>query len=147
MKQFNVKFSLAIYILLPFAILLSGGGVAWNIYNVFNNNELTKIVVTALTAILSLAIFVLSFSVLIYSRYSFKNNIAILRFGVFATKFDLKQAIRIVHFKLSNKLVLYFETATFTTILIKPTAYTDFVQTLREINPLIQFDTESEENA
>ena len=72
MKQFNVKFSLAIYILLPFAILLSGGGVAWNIYNVFNNNELTKIVVTALTAILSLAIFVLSFSVLIYSRYSFK---------------------------------------------------------------------------
>ena len=147
MKQFNVKFSLAIYILLPVALLLSGGGVAWNIYNVLNNNELTKIIVSVLTAVLSFAIFLLAFSVLIYSRYSFKNKTAILRFGFFGNKFDLEKAIKIVHFKLSDKLVLYFENATYTTILIKSTAYSDFIKTVREINPQIQFDTETEKNA
>lgn len=147
MKQFNVKFSLAIYILLPVALLLSGGGIAWNIYNLLNNNKLTKLIVSALTAILSFAIFLLAVSVLIYSRYSFKNKLAILRFGIFTTKFNLEKAIKIVHFKLSDKLVLYFDNATFTTILIKSTLYSDFIQAVRQINPSVQFEKETEENA
>ena len=44
-----------------------------------------------------------------------------------------------MHFKKSDKLVIYFKDDSFTVIVISPEDYSDFVVALREVNPQIYY--------
>ena len=146
MKTFPVKLSVYVYLLLALSILLAMAGVGWNIYNVIHGVDTLNKILSIFTAIVSCAVLVFAVSVAFFSRYVFKGNILKARFGLIYSKYDLKKAVQVTHFKLSDKLVLYFEDATFTTIVISPDNYDSFIKELREKNPLIRYDLDEEEN-
>ena len=54
----------------------------------------------------------------------------------------MKDVTEITHFKKSDKLVLYYKPDKYVVIVIDPLCYDDFVKTVRQINPMIIFDSQ-----
>ena len=145
MKKFPVKLSVAVYLLLTLSTLLALGGVIWNIYSAIKSTETLKIVLAVATAIISLVVLTFALSVALFSRYIVKDAVLIAKFGFFTAKYEIKSVVSLTHFKKTDKLVLYFEDATFTTVIIHPTRFDEFIHTIRENNKLIKFDTSDED--
>ncbi len=144
MKSYKFRYSIAIWVLLGLLIALSIVGVVWNIYNIIAFFSIDWIKVATFTVICALAMVLVVFgvSVAVYGRYTVKGGQLTSCFGFLKTKYDICDIVEITHFKKSNKLVTYFSDQTYTVIVIDPNEYTDFVMTIREINPQIIYDTQ-----
>lgn len=147
MKSFRISFSPIVFALLALVILLTGAGVGWNIFNIIHAYDTFKIVIYVITGLLSLVLFICAVAVIFYSRYSFKNKKLIATFGIIPSSYDLSKAVRLTHFKISDKLVLYFSDATYTTILIKSQYYADFSSMLKSECDYVIIDSEDENSA
>ena len=76
------------------------------------------------------------------SKYVVKDGFVYVWFGLFLSKTDVKDISCFVHFKKSNKLVVYFNDNKYAVIMLSPDKYDDFVLAVREFNQQIAFRTE-----
>ncbi len=146
MKSFKLKYSPVIWILLALVILLSVCGLAWNLFTIieFAGLRTYKVISAGILCALCLALTVLSLSVVFYGKYSIKGNHLYSCFGIIKSKIDINVITHVIHFKKSDKLVVYFENKGFIIILISPSYYQDFILALREVNKNIIYDNRIE---
>ncbi len=143
MNGFRFRYSKSVWVLLIIALLLSALGVGWNVLNLvtFLNEGVLKVVAYSLIILLTTLLFVFVVSVMVYGRYVVKDGNLIQYFGLLANKTPLSDIQSIIHFKKSDKLVVYFKDAKYTVIVIAPAEYDDFINCLRKNNPSIAYDT------
>lgn len=142
MNSFKFRYSKSVWVLLIIVLILSALGIGWNVFNLvtFLNEGAIKIVAYSLIILLTAFLFVFVLSVMACGRYLIKDNYLIQNFGFISTKTPLSAVLSIIHFKKSDKLVVYFKDAKYTVIVISPTEYDDFISALRKQNPSIAFD-------
>ena len=139
---FKFHYSALLWVMLTAVIALALTGLVWNTYNLiyFINAGIDKIISYSLIVLATGALGVIAFSVAFFGRYVIKNDVLVTCFGVFSSKTQLTEITEVVHFKKSNKLVVYFADQKFSVVLIAPEKYDHFVIALRDKNPKIRFN-------
>ena len=142
MKSFRFKYSVTVWVLLSVILAVSMAGMVWNIFCItqYVGINTKRVISGAILCVLSLVLFTLSFSIMIYGKYVIKNGNLNSYLGIIKSSFDLTALTEIIHFKKSNKLVAYFGEKTFVIILIAPELYEQFILAVREINPKISYN-------
>ncbi len=145
--KFRFKFSPLIYGLLALVVALSIAGLAWNIYNLFavQNQGALQTVSYVVIGVISLAVLAISLGVLLFGYYVIKGTKLYVYFGFIRTFVDLNDVIAITHFKLSDKLVIYYKDEKFSVITISPKKYDDFISAVLKINGNVIFSSKEKE--
>ncbi|MBO4594267.1 MAG: hypothetical protein J5697_01025 [Clostridia bacterium] len=139
MKSFRFKFHPSVWFLLAVALVLSGAGVGFNIYNFIEylpygaGKTVPYIVIAAISAL----VFILSLSMLVRSKYIVKDGYIISCFGFLRSKIKISELSGFSHFKKTDKLVAYFKNGKYAVIVVSPAAFDDFVAAVREYDKTI----------
>lgn len=144
MKKFRFKYAPSVWALLMLVLLLSVGGLVWNIFNFiefYSFKNTFNLVSYAIIILITLFLTIFVLSVIFYGNYVIKSEFLYVYFGFFKTKYKIEDIVCISLFKKSNKLVAYFAEQTYTVIVIDESFYDDFVLSIRKINPKIIYDT------
>lgn len=141
MKSFKFKLRPIVWILLAVVILFSLVGIGWNIYSVITYLGINtlKMVSALIIAILCVLLTVVAISMLIVNKYVVKDGEIIAYFGIIKTKVSISDVKEIVHFKKSDKLVIYSSDDNYSVLLLGKEDFDDFVITVREFNKSITF--------
>ena len=144
MKSFRFKYSPLIWLLLCVIALIVGVGLGLNVYSAIELFEFAKnmAISSIILSVLCLAILVLVISVMWVAKYQITQDYFRIRFGFIVLKLEISKVCQIIHFKKSDKLVLYFDNGKYIVIIISPEFYNDFILSLREVNDKIVYDTE-----
>ncbi len=144
MKRFRFDYPFIVWLLLGVVLVLSGAGLGLNIFNLVEYSKLGvfKIILYSIVVMLNLLLVVLDVSVMVYGCYVIKDGFIYSYFGLIRTKTALSEISQFSLFKKSNKLVMYFNDAKYTVIIISPEKYDDFILCAREQNPKILYDTQ-----
>ena len=73
-------------------------------------------------------------------KYVIKDGKLYTCFGFIRTKIEVEKITAVIHFKKSDKLVIYFNQNKYAVVVISPSEYDNFISALREVNPKIAFD-------
>lgn len=143
MKTFRFKYSPLVWTLLVLVLLLSLGGLAWNIFNIVEYSWADVFKIASFAIILAATAFLTAFaiSVMLFGRYVIGNGKLRTRFGFISTATNVSDVVQITHFKKSDKLVVYFSDQKYSVIIIDRSEYDDFVLALRQLNPSIIYDS------
>ena len=146
MKQFKFKYSPVVLVLIGLVIVISLLGLGFNIFNIIVTKEQGFTLISYyIIVILTTLILVLAISIALCGKYKIKNGYLYSYFGFISSKISIEDIAEIVHFKNSDKLVLYTKDNAYTIIVISPNSYNDFVFSIREENSKIKFDIKFEE--
>ncbi len=142
MKSFKFKYAPLVWILLIAVILLTAAGTAYSVFSAVDAIKVqsNKIFSSIIIAIVNLALLVFASSVAIFGKYTIKTGVLYSFFGFIRTKTQISEVVQITHFKKTDKLVLYFKDAKYTVIVISPTDYDAFIESLRQENSNIIFN-------
>ena len=142
MKSFRFKYTVLIWVLLTAILCLSLAGVGWNIFNVIEFSRLNAVKTTTYSIILvfSALLCIVVIGVMVYGKYVIKDGKLYTCFGFIRTKIEVEKITAVIHFKKSDKLVIYFNQNKYAVVVISPSEYDNFISTLREVNPKIAFD-------
>ena len=146
MKSFKIKYSPLIWSLLTLVIVLSLCGLAWNVFSMieFLGLNITKVISAGILSVLCLALVIFSLSIVFYGKYIVKGNYLVSYFGIIKSKIDIGEITHVIHFKKSDKLVVYYGEKSFVIILVSPVFYEEFTLSLREVNKSIVYDNRIE---
>lgn len=142
MKKFRFKYSPVIWLLLSIVIVISLTGMIWNIFNIkeYAWAGAFKITIYALIVIITACLAIFALSVMVWGFYIIKNDCLYTQFGFINNKVKISSITQITHFKKSDKLVIYFEDNKYSVIVIAPNEYSEFIKTIRQINPKIIYN-------
>ena len=142
MKSFRFKYTVLIWVLLTAILCLSLAGVGWNIFNVIEFSRLNAVKTTTYSIILvfSALLCIVVIGVMLYGKYVIKDGKLYTCFGFIRTKIEVEKITAVIHFKKSDKLVIYFNQNKYAVVVISPSEYDNFISALREVNPKIAFD-------
>ena len=144
MKKFRFKYAPSVWALLIVVLLLSVGGLVWNIFNLvefYSLKNTFNLVSYAIIILITLLLTIFVLSVIFYGNYVIKGDFLCVYFGFFKTKYNIEDIVCISLFKKSNKLVAYFKDQTYTVIVIEESLYDDFVLSIRKLNQKIIYNT------
>lgn len=146
MKKFRFNYSALIWTLIALVVLLSAGGLCFNVINVISywGQSSFKTIVYVLIVILNAALTALALSVMLMSKYVIKDGKLHSYFGFIRTQVKIDDIVQITHFKKSDKLVIYYKDAKYTVILLSPKLYESFILSLREENRKILYDARTD---
>ena len=147
MNKFKYKHTTLVWALLFIVLALAVASVVWNGIILIKKINLGANNLLSSALMLLVGVFLTAFcvSVLTACKYVVKKDKVVLRFGFIPTTYAIQDVVQFTHFKKSDKLVMYFQDATYTVIVISPTQYQAFVDSIRKQNSKIIFDFESED--
>ncbi len=149
MKSFRYKFNGLTWILLSVVLAISLVGAGFNIYNLVfalkGEIFVQKVIISCFVLAVNLFLIAFVISVMLFSKYAVKQDCVLLYFGIIRSKTKLNEILQFTHFKKSNKLVAYFNNQQYSVIVISPNKYDEFVNAVRENNPSVYYDSQSEE--
>ena len=150
MEKINFRFKISpiVWGLIIVVLGLLIAGVVLNIMNLikFWGYDTLDTITYIVTGIMDLALIVATIMFTINSKYVItKEQIKYVVWGN-TKKIPLTNVAEIVHFKLTNKLVLRFTDGEYTVVLIDSKNYQRFVEVLRAFNSQIIYQEEIEEN-
>ena len=96
--------------------------------------------------IVTVALFAILLSVLIFSAYIVDNKYFRTRFGFIVSKYDVKKIECITLDRKTNKLAVTFDDDNYIVVVVKEEWYEDFVQALLKVNPAIEHEIKSLKN-
>lgn len=96
--------------------------------------------------IVTVALFAILLSVLIFSAYIVDDKYFRTRFGFIVSKYDVKKIEYITLDRKTNKLAVTFDDDNYIVVVVKEEWYEDFVQALLKVNPAIEYEIKSLEN-
>ena len=146
MKKFRFYFSLPVWILLSLSLLCSLGGIGINIFNLIVAREDTIIFKFVAFLVLCTILVGLILSVMIHSTYKIKDGKLYLYFGFIKNTFNLSEALNLTHFEDKDMLVLFFNQAEYTRIVIKKQDFNAFANSIIEENEKIVFSSANKDN-
>ena len=149
MKSFKFKFLTITLILLALVACLSVAGVVFNVLGIINLLKVAiikpiNVIGKILMLLLSVFLLILCVSIIFGSKYQVKKDKVLLYLGLFKSKYNIDEIVEFVHFKKSNKLVMYFKNAEYTVISVSPVFYEQFILSVRENKREIYYATKTD---
>jgi hypothetical protein len=143
MKRFNLKFSIVLWILIYVVLLLCALGIGFNVVILitYASQGPKSVAIYSLIIFLVLIIAVVDVSIIFHSCFKIKGDFLYSYLGIVCNKAPISDITEIIHFKKSDKLVVYFSDGSYVIALISPDRYEDFILSLRNVNREITFDT------
>jgi len=140
MKTFKYNYTLTVKILLSVAVILSGTGCGWNIYNIveYSAAGFLKVLPYAVICALSFFFFLLTLSMLFFSRYEIKGDALVSKLGFLVSKIKVEKITKIAKFFNENKLVIYYDEK-YAVVFVSPEKYDDFISALIKTNKNIEY--------
>ena len=147
--KFKYKFTKIFYALFAIGILLA----IWCIYANLKRFILllkvsdassTNYIASLISFVIGILAFVFIIPAMISSKYEIINKQLITSWGLITNKIDIKSITGITMFKITEKLVIYYDDDTYSNICIDKSEYDDFIKALREANPKISYLIDSE---
>lgn len=96
--------------------------------------------------IVTVVLFVLLFSILLFSSYSVDGKYFKTKFGLIVSKYDVEKIKEVALDRKTNKLTVNFESGEFIVVVVKQEWYDDFINAILETNPKIEYTVNSLEN-
>lgn len=152
MKTFKYKFSKLTFWLIIAGLLLCVAAFALNLYQCIRYgiasaaDPVYPIIQYTTMFVVTVALFSILLSVLIFSAYTVDDKYFKTRFGFIVSKYEVKKIERVTLDRKSNKLAVTFEDDNYIVIVVKEEWYEDFVQALLKVNPKIEYEIKSLEN-
>ena len=148
-QKFNYKFTTATVLLVIGGIILA---VACVMLNVDRLLKLIKTDISTLSNYLSVALAILVGTLgivfisafLLCSNYTVTDTHLISRWGIIVSKYELKNATRITHFRVSEKLVFFYDEDNFINVCIEKQRFDEFANAIRKVNPKVFYALDSE---
>lgn len=145
-KKYPFRFSALMLVLCVLGLVLSAAGIAlttWQFVR-FLGGDLSSVyewMKYILLYLVSILLAVLLTAMLICSQYVVTERQLIMQFGLIKQKYALKSVCAIHHARGAKKLVVYFDEykSKYIMIVVKESWYDDFIKTLLERNPRIEF--------
>lgn len=144
MRKFAFNYTKFIGLILVLANIISLVALGLNIYYIISPPPFENVIKFIIFGALSLVLVLFSIS-LFASKYVIKGKKLTLHIGFFKIKYAVDDIVQIIFFEKHNHLIVYFKDATLTTILINKKHYNDFVESLKNENPLIIYSSTQEE--
>lgn len=152
MKTFRYKFTRLTFWLIIAGMVLCAAGFALNLYQCIRYgiasaaDPVYPIIQYTTMFIVTVALFAILLSVLIFSAYIVDNKYFRTRFGFIVSKYDVKKIEYITLDRKTNKLAVTFDDDNYIVVVVKEEWYEDFVQALLKVNPAIEYEIKSLEN-
>lgn len=152
MKKFKYKFTPLALTFIIAGMVAGGACVILNAIrfkklldsSISTSSDYMSVVISML---IGAAAIVLLIAVLINSYYAVEKNDFVAKWGFFANKIALKDITRIEHFRLSDKLVIYYSADNYFVINALKTDYEGVIDMLKAANPKIIYIENSENEA
>lgn len=143
-NSFKMNFPPFVVFLLILCTLISMGGVFFNIYEIVNYSALNdyKLISYIVLTVLSVALFVLCFSLLFFAKYKVKDEKLKIYFGIIVFSVKLKDVVSVTFFKKTQQTALILSNSTYSFIMIKKEFLDDFVKSIRFANNTIFYQEE-----
>lgn len=152
MKTFRYKFTRLTFWLIIAGMVLCAAGFALNLYQCIRYgiasaaDPVYPIIQYTTMFIVTVALFAILLSVLIFSAYIVDDKYFRTRFGFIVSKYDVKKIECITLDRKTNKLAVTFDDDNYIVVVVKEEWYEDFVQALLKANPAIEYEIKSLEN-
>lgn len=152
MKTFRYKFTRLTFWLIIAGMVLCAAGFALNLYQCIRYgiasaaDPVYLIIQYTTMFIVTVALFAILLSVLIFSAYIVDDKYFRTRFGFIVSKYDVKKIEYITLDRKTNKLAVTFDDDNYIVVVVKEEWYEDFVQALLKVNPAIEYEIKSLEN-
>lgn len=152
MKTFRYKFTRLTFWLIIAGMVLCAAGFALNLYQCIRYgiasaaDPVYPIIQYTTMFIVTVALFAILLSVLIFSAYIVDDKYFRTRFGFIVSKYDVKKIEYITLDRKTNKLAVTFDDDNYIVVVVKEEWYEDFVQALLKVNPAIEYEIKSLEN-
>lgn len=146
-KRYPFQFTPAMLVAFGLALCLCAacfGLTTWRFVGFLQSDNLSSVyewIQYAILFFVSILFSLLVTAMLIRSQYVITDTQIILQFGLIKTKYDIKSIYSVHLFQGSNKLAVYFDDyhTKFTNIVVNKSWYDDFIKTLLERKPKIEF--------
>lgn len=146
-KHYPFQFTNQMIFIFAVALLLCAacfGVSTWRFVGFLQSGDLTSFyswLQYIILYLVSILLAVLITAMLIRSRYTVTEKQIILQFGLIKSKYEIKSIYSVHLFQGSNKLALYFDDyhTKYTVVVVNRSWYDDFVKTLLERKPSIEF--------
>lgn len=148
MVKFKLKFSPLILSLLIVCALLSGVGVAWNVFNIISYLKvgiIESVISNSITAFLSLVLLVFCFLFIFCSGYTFKDKKLISTLGAIKNKLNVEEIRVVHHLKNTGKIVLLLKNGQSTLLTVNEADVDGVIKRIMQDNDDVIFQS-SEEN-
>ena len=141
-NKYKFRFSPLVGVLLCLVLIVCIAGCAWNAFNLTQYLWAGAIKIASYSLLVLITAFLALADLLciLNSYYSIANGRLKVSFGIFRTSIKVSDITSVIHFKKSDKLVVYFQKNGYSVIMISPSQYESFILSLREANPLVVYD-------
>ena len=146
---FKYKFTKVFYALFIAGILLATVCIGENVRRFIlllstSDASATNYVASALSVIIGILGFIFIIPAMISSKYEIKKQELITKWGLITNKTNAKNITQITFFRITEKLVIYYDDDTYSNVCIDKNEFDDFVKALRDINPKIFYSLDTE---
>ena len=152
MKIFKYKFTKLTISLIYVGIVLCFAGLGINIYSLLTSNisesanMVYPIIRFTLMFLIPVVLLIILISLIFSSYYSIDDKTLKTSFGIIKSKYDIKEIQNIILDRTTGKLSVYLKNNVFFVIVVKEEWYEDFINTLCNANPQIEYTIRSKEN-
>lgn len=152
MKTFKFKFTPLLKALMILGMVVCGVGFGVNTFYLVTNgvksaaNPVYPILQYALMYFITVALFVLLFSILLFSAYVIDGKTFKTRFGIITSKYDVEKIDNITLDRKTNKLTVTFTSGEYMVIVVRQDWYEQFIDELLKANNKIEYKINSLEN-
>ena len=145
MTDFKLEYKSIVKTFLVLAFFICTAGIIFNLISVIEYSKMSILKTVTYSILLACTIFicVIIVSLLFFSKYTIKNNFVVLWLGFIRFKSPIENIVSITHFKKTNSLVVYFNNAEYSVIMIKREFFESFIDSLTKQNPKIIIDVSS----
>ncbi len=152
MKTFRYKFTKLTTALIIAGIILCVAGFALNLYQCLRfgissaADPVYPIIQYTLMFAVTVALFAILVSVLIFSAYVVDEKYFRTRFGFIVSKYEIEKIEKLTLDRKANKLAVVFRDGTFIVVVVKEEWYEKFADALLNANRNIEYEINSAEN-
>ena len=149
-KKFEYKLTKVLWALFIIGLIAAGVCVYLNLTRFItllsaDNVSSYSYIGSLISALIGLSAFVFIIPAMLSSAYVITDKHLITKWGLVKNKYEVKDITRITHFRLTNKLVVFFEDESYTTINVAPEKYEEFIDTLKSVNNKIFYQLNTED--
>lgn len=148
-RKFSYKFTSMTIIASICGILLAIACIMLNVNRflklinseVATSSDYLSVCLAILVGLLGI-VFITAF--LFYSNYTVTDTHLISRWGIIVSKYELKNATRITHFRTSGKLVFFYDDDNFINVCIDKNQFDEFADCIKAVTPNVFYALDSE---
>ena len=148
-RKFKYKFITSTVLLVICGLILALSCVALNVDRLFkliksDVAQTANYLSTGLAILVGVLGIVFISAFLISSSYSVTDRYLISRWGIILSKYEIKNITKITYFRVSEKLVVFYDEDNFINVCINKSEFDAFVDCLKKQNPKIFYAYDSE---